>query len=68
MGLETWVVYRNPKDYPDKFVCRKWDGLKPTGELIISDALEKIHQSLPLGLIMIAPSTEDDPIIIETWF
>jgi hypothetical protein len=61
------VVYKNPSDYPDKYVARLWDSDKPTEFVIIKDTLAEVRALIPAGFIRLAPSVGDDPVIVETW-
>ena len=62
------VVYKNPKDYPDKYVARLWDiKNKATLCVIVRDTLEQIRDAIPDNLTRISPTAKDDPVIVETW-
>lgn len=70
--LAMWVVYDHPKDFPDQYVARQHvvgiAGNRPTGRTMGSDRLERVRAALEnLGLVCIARSEKDDPVIIETW-
>lgn len=65
--LELWTIYRYPKDYPDKFVARKFILDKPTEERLIGDTLEEVRSLLPKGLIRFDRSPNDILSIVETW-
>lgn len=73
--LPMWVVYRNPSDYPGKFVARlhRWDGASqqyvPTGEAMIRDSLGEINEVLrdQLHLHWLPRYAADDPVIVGTW-
>jgi hypothetical protein len=70
-ALAMWTVYRYPRDYPGKFVARKFLVTAPdptvTAEMFIADDLDEIRALLPPGLVRIARSPSDDPVIVETW-
>lgn len=73
--LPMWVVYRNPSDYPGKFVsrCHRWDAMTkeyaPTGELLVRDSLGEINEVLrSRGLTWLPRFGADDPVIVGTWF
>lgn len=66
-GLEIWVVYKKPLDYPNKFVIRKWINNTPTKTMYIADTLDEIRQRIPEGLVSIGRSPNDDPKIVEVW-
>lgn len=62
------VIYKNPKDYQDKFVARLWDiNNKPTKFVVIKDTLDEIRNAIPKRLKRIPRIVNDDPVIIETY-
>lgn len=67
--MQTYCIYKNPSDYPGKFVMRKWyDG--ETCNLIpeiVADSYEEVYTALPDGAIKFPLYKEDDPAIYETW-
>ncbi len=66
--LTVWVVYDHPKDFPDTFVARRFDGEDATAELIVCTDLETIRQELQAkGLVRFARDEQDDPKILESW-
>lgn len=65
--LEMWAVYSHPKDYPEKFVARKWLGDQPTAEIILGDTVEEVRKNLPPALFRIPRVQGDDPAIVEVW-
>lgn len=66
--MTIFVVYLNPRDYPGRFVVRRWRGLfadiVPTA---VVDTLEQARAAVPRGLTCVAPHCDDDPVIVETW-
>lgn len=71
--LPIYVIYRNTKDFPGRFVCRVHRVLS-TGkteidrELFANEAsLEALRARLPPGLYCLARHHWDDPVIVETW-
>jgi hypothetical protein len=72
-GLAMWTVYENPKDYPGKFVARRFDvdadGPKPSASVIIMDDLDDLRDILAhqMHLVCLTRNEEDDPVIVETW-
>jgi len=63
-----WVVYDHPKDFPDHFIAKRWDGLKPTDDIVRSTDLDFIQQKMEMmGLIKLMPNEGDDPCILEMW-
>lgn len=72
-NLSLFTVYDHPKDFPDHFVCRRFDivdgDVKPTGDFIKRKTLAGIRKVMNNmnNLTPIPRSEEDDPNIIETW-
>jgi hypothetical protein len=74
MELFQWTVYVRPKDYPDKFVARRWviaGGEScvfwPTTEVIVAETLDQVRAALPRGLYCLPRFLNDDPAILEVW-
>ena len=72
-ALAMWTVYDHPKDYPDKFVARRFDvdasGPRPSASVIIMDDLDDLRDILAydMHLTCLSRSPEDEPQIVETW-
>lgn len=60
------VIYNKPKNYPEHYIARLWDGNKPTNYTIIRDSLDSIRAAIP-PMNRISRSEKDDPVIVETW-
>lgn len=70
--LVLFTIYNSPKDYPGKFVVRRWwigDGPdpQPTGDFVLADSLDEAREFVPPGLVCFMRSETDDPVIVETW-
>jgi hypothetical protein len=68
--LEMWTVYRHPRDYPDKFVARKWMVTpEPTAthDMFVANSLDEVRMLLPFGLHCLPRMEHDDPAIVEVW-
>lgn len=72
--LITFTIYEKPKDYPDKFVVRRWAVVRGQPNPVpdpkawaVTDSLEQARASLPPGLVCIDRYAQDDPVIVETW-
>lgn len=71
--LAIWTVYDHPKDYPDKFVARRFDvspgKVEASGSIIIMDKLKDLRDMLEfeMHLSCIARHPEDEPQIVEAW-
>lgn len=66
-SIELYAVYKHPKDYPTKFVARKYILDKPTSITIIGDTIEEVRRGMPKGLTRFLPDEKDDPVIVEIW-
>ncbi|MPM90789.1 hypothetical protein SDC9_137911 [bioreactor metagenome] len=60
------VVYEKPKDYPQNYIARLWDGNIPTHYAVIRNSLEDIRLAIP-PMHRISRHPDDDPVIVETW-
>ena len=65
--LSMWVIYENPKDFPDKFVARMFINDKPTGNIYVGDTLEDVRKIIPQGLALLPRFPQDDPKMVEVW-
>ena len=70
--LEMFVIYENPADYPDKFVCRRWvvksDGASvPDGHCWVAPTLAVARERVPPGCYRLDHQPGEDPCILETW-
>lgn len=71
--LPVIVIYRNPLDYPDKYVVRRqWAGgggvLIEPGTLAVVDTLEEARAVVPPEQdTCLGRDPEDDPAIFEVW-
>jgi hypothetical protein len=72
-ALAMWTVYAHPKDYPEKYVARRFDvddkGAKPSESVIIAPDLETLRTVLEIEmhLTCLPRDRNDDPVIVETW-
>jgi hypothetical protein len=67
-ALAIWTVYRDPADYPSKYVVRK--SLVPggvTNEMFVADSLAEARALVPPGLHRLPRQRDDDPVIVEVW-
>jgi hypothetical protein len=65
-----YVIYKNPKYYPEKYVVRKFH--YPTRMPIdppvkIATDLETARKSVNIGRYRIMRHPSDDPCVIEAW-
>ncbi|MCK1742157.1 hypothetical protein IVA80_15135 [Bradyrhizobium sp. 139] len=68
MTIETWTIYDHPRDWPNHFVARRFEGETPTPEVLYSTDLDQLRMALlGRGLVPFARHQQDDPVIVETW-
>jgi hypothetical protein len=70
--LILYTIYGRPLDYPDEFVCRRWDGRTcmpiDRGEPFArGQTLDDVRRVLPVGLHNLGRQPGDDWAIVETW-
>lgn len=71
--LYMWTVYHDPKDFPGKYVVRKWrvgnGGLLEAAVApdAVCASLEEARASVPQGKVKLGRNAPDDPCIVETW-
>lgn len=69
--MNLWVVYEKPKDFPDKYVARRWTtGISPapTPDVIVMDSLNELRLILEsMNLVWMNRHPSDDPVILEAW-
>lgn len=63
-SLEMYVIYKNPSDYPNKYVARLFLNLKPTKICIVSDCFEELMRQIPYGMRWLNRFPDDDPVIM----
>ena len=65
------VIYDSPKDYPEMYLCRIWEGAggHPTNTAMQKNSLEEMREDIQAaGFLIRFPRAEgDDPVILETW-
>lgn len=67
-AIIMYAVYKNPSDYPGKFVVRKFTGEIPDiNPSIVANSLDEARKVIPKDKTKIPLSITDDPVIIETW-
>jgi hypothetical protein len=65
--FDLYTIYENPRDYPGKFVVRRWVGLKPDPTAEVRDTLADARAAVPVGRVLLSRMADDDPCIAETW-
>ncbi len=69
-SFPCFTVYFNPKDFPEKYVVRLFDGNKPTRLCAVKDTLEEARAAIPkqpVEYLRVVREKNDDPVIVETW-
>jgi hypothetical protein len=71
-GLEMWVIYSNPRDYPGKFVTRRRvvtaaSDVADAKPRAVEETLEDARAAVPWGCVCIGRQEGDDPVIVEVW-
>lgn len=69
--ITQFVIYDKPRDFPGKYVIRKWQ-VKGEKEIplegYICDTLQQARSLVePLGLVRLVRCPGDDPAILEVW-
>jgi hypothetical protein len=68
--LIQYVIYDSPKDYPGKWVVRKWlitPGQITPGPAYICDSLEAAREHVPEGMYNLGRQPNDERPIQEVW-
>lgn len=66
--MTIYVIYDNPRDYPGKFVVRRWIGLQACAEPEgVFTTINEARTVVPAGAVFITPYDTDDPCIAEVW-
>jgi DNA-binding transcriptional LysR family regulator len=66
--VRLYTIYDHPRDFPDWYVVRAWEGDRPDGLVAFSDDLAVLRAMLAgQGLTCIPRNYGDDPVIVETW-
>jgi len=67
-AIELLVIYRDPHDYPGKFVVRRWWNQIPEREpTLVCDSIEQARTVIPIHAVYLGRYDEDDPAIYEVW-
>ena len=71
--LSVWTVYFNPRDFPGKYVARRFNLFrgemepKASNEHFVANSIDEVRRLLPMGLVCLQRSDGDDAKIVETW-
>lgn len=71
MKMPMAVIYNGPKDFPNLYMCRIWEGAgcHPTNTAVQRFSLEELREDIKAaGFTTRFPRAKgDDPVILETW-
>lgn len=68
-----FTIYERPRDYPDKFVIRKWVVIPGAPNPVhdpdcrLADSLEAARALIPRGMYRLPRDFADDKCIAEVW-
>ncbi|MFS0755551.1 hypothetical protein ABC383_12735 [Noviherbaspirillum sp. 1P10PC] len=62
-----WIVYEEPPAFPNQYVARRYRSYVETGEYVVGDTLTDVRAKLPPGLMRLERSSQDDPMVRESW-
>ncbi len=69
--ISHYAIYKNPSDYPNHFVVRRWDinefGTTPCADATLTSTLEEARAYIPDGYHRLPRMKNDDPAILEVW-
>jgi hypothetical protein len=66
--ITLFVVYENPRDFPGKFVVRRWlDTVPEQKPVAVTEQLDQARAAIPAGAANIGRMRNDDPSIREVW-
>ncbi|MCK5629788.1 MAG: hypothetical protein KAI26_04175 [Nanoarchaeota archaeon] len=67
-ALINYTLYFNPKDFPEKYVIRKFYGEDSTSEYYVFDSIEEVnkHPSV-INMYWIPRMQEDEAQIVGVW-
>jgi hypothetical protein len=61
-----FVIYQNPRDFPNRTVVRAWYGNVPSPVFLVLDSVDDARAVLR-GLFCLGRSENDDTAIVESW-
>jgi len=70
--VTVWAIYREPEDYPGRWVLRGHEvfpgrGLRAHSFCFLADTLDEARAKVPAGTKRFRRSPEDHPAIHECW-
>lgn len=69
LKLPAIVIYEHPKDYPEYYVARVFDGDKPTDTIILKPTLAAVQEDIRdnANMVFFARGADDDKCIVGAW-
>lgn len=66
--FEMFVIYENPRDFPDRYVVRRFVGTVPDAlPLAVCETAEEARNALRPDLFNLGRTHADEPQILEVW-
>jgi hypothetical protein len=62
-----FTIFKDPTDFPGKYVVRLFDGKQPTRLIAVKDTLEDARATIPKIFYRVPRSERDNPVVVETW-
>ena len=62
-----WIVFEEPPAFPNQYVARLYRSYVDTGEYVVGNTLNEVRAKLPSGLMRMERSSQDDPLVRESW-
>ncbi len=62
-----WIVFEEPPAFPNQDVARLYRSYVDTGEYVVGNTLNEGRAKLPSGLMRMERSSQDDPLVRESW-
>jgi hypothetical protein len=73
-AISVWTVYKQPDDFPNHFVARRFEvrsgELHHTNQVIVAGNITAIRKHLieyHVSGVVTPRAEDDDPTVIETW-
>ena len=63
----VWIIYEEPPAFPNQYVARLYRSYIDTGKYVVGATLNEVRAKLPAGLMRMERSSQDDPVVRESW-
>ena len=67
IDTSMWIVFEEPPAFPNQYVARLYRSYVDTGEYVVGNTLNDVRAKLPSGLMRMERSSQDDPLVRESW-